>query len=350
MPRAKLNWDAGLLAGCLRSGFVDQYRRRELTAADADAVVELFRVMHEADEDDQPFDEDDYRLALESPLRTPGIQDNIGVFDGEHLIAVAWVWRETVGDPAHWMHTEGGVHPGYRGRGIGTSLLHWQESVAPAIHDRHFPECRLELSVGALEHVRGARELFENEGYTPERWFFDMTRSENAPLDKLRIPEGLEIETLSEATRGPLRLVHNNAFLDHWRGTPFLEDEWEQWMVHGKVRPELSYILRDTVDGAVAGYVVSSYSEARYELTGVRDIHFDLIGTARAYRKRGVATALITHAVRESRKQGYQTASLGVDAENPSGALGVYERCGFVCDKKFVLYNKLLRAAKGAVS
>lgn len=281
---------------------------------------------------------------LNGPLNEPDLDTAVGYFDGDRLVACAGVLRESSAGEAHWMHTFGGVHPDYRGRGIGTDILRWQQELAPVIHARHFPEARLELSVVAWADNKGALELFEHEGFTAERYFFEMHRPEGRPVDGPRIPEGLAIETLTKDVRGPLRLVQNEVFLDHWHGSPFSEEEWEGWIGQDTMRPDLSFLLRDTANGAIAGYLVASFPEAKFLETGVREIHFNLIGTARPYRGRGVASALIAHAVLESRKQGYQTASLGVDAENPSGALGVYERAGFECKKKSVSYSKVLSA------
>jgi ribosomal protein S18 acetylase RimI-like enzyme len=323
------------------------YTQRALTETDAAAYVELVRAMNEADGDEGRMAEADYLYLLNHPLGVPDLDDFTGFFDGDRLVAGGWVARSTSADPAHWMVSDGGVHPDYRGRGIGTALLRWQEALAPVIHERFHPGTRLELCSSAMDGNTGARALFAHEGYAAERWFFEMRRPEGAPEEEPRIPEGLVLETLGEQMYEPLRLVHNEVFRDHWRGTPEEEQEWGHWIGREKVRPQLSFLLRDGANGAVAGYLVSSFSEAEFAETGVRDIHFNLIGTARPYRKRGVASALIAHAVRESRRQGYQTASLGVDAENPSGALGVYESNGFECVHKFVIYNKVLREAAG---
>jgi ribosomal protein S18 acetylase RimI-like enzyme len=41
-----------------------------------------------------------------------------------------------------------------------------------------------------------------------------------------------------------------------------------------------------------------------------------------------VAAALLAHVLRAARGLGYDTSSLTVDAQNPTGARGVYERAG----------------------
>ena len=48
------------------------------------------------------------------------------------------------------------------------------------------------------------------------------------------------------------------------------------------------------------------------------------------HRGRGLASALLARVLAAARDEGYRTASLNVDTANPTGALGVYERAGFV--------------------
>ncbi|MGI8867321.1 MAG: GNAT family N-acetyltransferase [Mycobacteriales bacterium] len=54
-----------------------------------------------------------------------------------------------------------------------------------------------------------------------------------------------------------------------------------------------------------------------------------IVGTAREWRGRGVASALIAASLQAARDNGIGIVSLGVDRENPTGAVGVYERMGF---------------------
>lgn len=74
------------------------------------------------------------------------------------------------------------------------------------------------------------------------------------------------------------------------------------------------------------------------EATGIRDAHFMLIGTRSAYRKRGVASALIAHAEHAAKAAGYDQASLTVDSASPTGANGLYERAGFTVTGTHVRY------------
>jgi mycothiol synthase len=82
--------------------------------------------------------------------------------------------------------------------------------------------------------------------------------------------------------------------------------------------------------------LVTMHWAADTAATGVRDAHFMLIGTLREHRNRGVASALIGHALRAAADQGYDRASLNVDSANVLGAPGVFEKAGFTPTARFV--------------
>ena len=105
-------------------------------------------------------------------------------------------------------------------------------------------------------------------------------------------------------------------------------DAWKNKITNHTFRPEVSFLLRGVTNGAPAGMLVTMYWEADTVATGVRDAHFMLIGTVQGYRNRGVASALIGHALRAAADQDYGRASLSVDSANPFGAFGLFEKAG----------------------
>ena len=62
--------------------------------------------------------------------------------------------------------------------------------------------------------------------------------------------------------------------------------------------------------------------------------------TRRPWRRRGLATALIARSLVVLRERGQTSAALGVDADNPSGALGLYEGLGFAVDQRAIALAK----------
>jgi ribosomal protein S18 acetylase RimI-like enzyme len=66
------------------------------------------------------------------------------------------------------------------------------------------------------------------------------------------------------------------------------------------------------------------------------------ISVRRPWRKRGLARALIARSFHVLKAQGMTEAALGVDTENPSGALHLYESMGFRVVKSSASYRKPL--------
>jgi mycothiol synthase len=315
--------------------------QRALTDSDAAAYAALTATIAAAGDNDRREDEATFLFYLNHPDAAPEFEDFQGVFDGDRLVAMAWVLRRAEANPVHWMQSQGGVHPDYLGRGIGTRLVRWQADCARRIHEHHFPGHPMELDTRVPECNTDAPELLVHEGYARERLFFLMRRPAEAPLPEAPLPPGLELEPYADAVSAELRIAYEEAFLEHWHHVRKSAEDWAGLFEQHHARPDLSFLLRDPVNGEIAGFLISSFHEtdAETEAAGRHDVHFSLIGTRAPYRGRGIASALIGHALRESRKAGLGGATLGVDAENP-GALGVYERTGFAVLRRVAVYGR----------
>jgi ribosomal protein S18 acetylase RimI-like enzyme len=92
-------------------------------------------------------------------------------------------------------------------------------------------------------------------------------------------------------------------------------------------RGDLSFVVLDGEE--IAGYTLNYVVESDWGAAGVREGWVGQLGVRRPWRKRGLATALLVRSMEAFRTADLEAATLGVDAENPTGALGVYERVGF---------------------
>jgi ribosomal protein S18 acetylase RimI-like enzyme len=86
----------------------------------------------------------------------------------------------------------------------------------------------------------------------------------------------------------------------------------------------------------IAGYVLA-YDDA---IAG--RVYVGQVGVRQPWRRRGLATAMLSHVMRAAGGVGRTSAALDVDAANPTGAVGVYERVGFETVSRMVTYSRAL--------
>jgi ribosomal protein S18 acetylase RimI-like enzyme len=67
------------------------------------------------------------------------------------------------------------------------------------------------------------------------------------------------------------------------------------------------------------------------------------LGVRPAWRKRGIALALLHHTFAEFHRRGYVAVELDVDSQSLTGALRVYERAGMRAVRQSVTYERELR-------
>jgi mycothiol synthase len=229
---------------------------------------------------------------------------------------------------------EGGVRPDCRHRGIGRALLAWQFQRATAQHAARAPEATWAIQAGAGTADPDAHRLFRRFGLNLVRYFHEMS-APTAGGRAARRPAGLRVTAYAAGLRAAVHQAHAEAFADHWGFEPRPLDDWARRTVGADLfRADLSRVALD--GGQVAGYLLA------YDAAG-GGLHLGQIGTRRPWRKRGLASALVADSLAAAAAAGLATASLGVDADSPTGAVAVYERLGFTAQgAPFACYGREL--------
>ena len=194
------------------------------------------------------------------------------------------------------------------------------------------------LQVRAMATDVGTAALAERLGLVPGRWWSDLVRDLSRPVLPVPMHDGVVLVPLGaefDADRWsePLRRVNTAAFADHWGSAPHEPGAWRHTLAADSFRPAFS--VAATVEDQVVAFVLG------FEFTagsGWRDLYVDTVATLREWRGRGLAGALLAHVLAAGADGGYATSSLTVDAANATGALGVYERSGYVLERKSVTY------------
>jgi mycothiol synthase len=235
----------------------------------------------------------------------------------------------------------GGVHPRHRRRGLGRFLLSWQEARArQKMATRCEPLPRL-LRVHCYDNEHDRIALFCRLGFEPYRYFYQMRRDLSQPIPEPVLPAGLRLVNWSPAYDRATLEAFNEAFADHWGSQPQTAEQWRLFMVgRDSFRPDLSFLVLDGEE--VAGFALNFLSPEENERQGLREAWVGDLGVRRPWRKQGVATALLCLSMRAFRAVGMDYAALGVDTENPTGALRLYERLGFVPVRRSIAFGKLI--------
>ena len=223
----------------------------------------------------------------------------------------------------------------------GSSLAEAMRTRALKAHGERYPRLSALLTLTGLSDNAAQAQLMADIGLLPERWGFTMrAHLSDLPATSAMVPEGLELRRYDDSYAAAMHAAHNAAFVDHPNFTPWSDSMWKQWVTESRnFRPEVSFVVVDPAKPEeVVAYVQSSEYDAYQQTTGRREAYVGKVGTRREYRGRGLASTLLAHALRAYRDAGYDEASLDVDSENPTGALGIYRRAGFEVEKRFTDY------------
>jgi len=306
---------------------------RPLRESDAAAWARLMAAIAGADgdEDASHASEAEVGESFGDPYRD--YEDgSAGIFDGRELIGYGVLTSRPVAEPRHEMRFSGGVHPSFRGKGLGGELLDWAERAARPLHTERFPGRPLSLQSGCVSANTAAVVLHEAHGYQWVRAFQVMFRDLSSPIAQAGLADGLRAEEFTAQRSEDARLVRNEAFRDHWGSTEVPAESWARMRSAGSFRPAYSFVV---YEGSEPLGMLISHDHGS-------DLYIALIGTRTAGRKRGIGTALLSRVLTRAKADGYATASLSVDADSLTGAVGLYERIGFTTKISWSVYDKPL--------
>ena len=240
----------------------------------------------------------------------------------------------------------GHVLPQWRHKGIGSTLLRFSEErhsqIATALKESgQIPPdtaCLLDTFVRSGEVERSA--LLERRGYQVVRYANDMLRPDLENIPDLPLPPGVEVRPVQPEHVRLIWEATNEAFRDHWGYIPDPWEEFERLQNESDFDPTLWRVAWQ--GDQVAGMVLSFINKEENKVNGRKRGYTENICVRRPWRKQGLAKALIALSLRALKERGMTEAGLGVDAENTSGALHLYEHMGFRVIKRNTIYRKQL--------
>lgn len=249
-----------------------------------------------------------------------------------------WWQQETEGKRLyqHFVH----LLPEWRGKGIRRAMLRHNERRLHQIACDHPSDGPRLLQAWTSDTEHHWQALLEEEGYKPVRYGFSMVRPDLKEIPDLPLPEDVEVRPVPPEQVRAVWLAAREAFRDHWG---YSEDEWsyehwKEWQESPTYNPALWQVA--WAGDEVAGMVLNFINEEENEEYGRLRGYTETICVRRPWRRQGVAKALIARSLQVLKAQGMAEAALGVDADNPNGALQLYRSMGFRVVKEFTTYRK----------
>jgi mycothiol synthase len=237
--------------------------------------------------------------------------------------------------------TWGHVHPELRRRGLGRALLreNLRRATERAADDP--ADQAVEARSHAEESEAGHRALLENHGFEPIRWFFLMRRATGGDVPDAPLPDGLELRPVTADQHRAIFDAEREAFRDHWSSREQTEEDFKLTFGREELDTDLWVVAwdGDEIAGVVQNWI---WADENAQL-GVARGWLEHISVRRPWRRRGLGRAITAESLRRLAAAGMTEAVLGVDAENPTGALGLYEGLGFEVYQRAVSYRRELR-------
>ncbi len=309
---------------------MEDVHARAYRADDATAVADLINVASKAGGGHGGHIAAEIEDVINNEVRDPATDTLVITGAQDRLVAAALVPLPPAG--GYRVELIGAVHPDRRGMGIGRELLAWQLDRAAVCHAEVAPGAEWLAEVVAGVADTSASRLYERFGFTVGRYFLEMT-APTTPPPGATPAEGVRIAPYDHDHDRQLYAVHTTAFRDLWGYQDRDFESWAALTVRSETfLPTLSRLA--LVGDEIVGYVLP-YGD------GVPGrLYLGHVGTAESWRRRGVASALLADVLSAAGRAGYTHAALDTDADNPTGAAGIYTKVGFVVDQRIVAYRK----------
>jgi mycothiol synthase len=179
-----------------------------------------------------------------------------------------------------------------------------------------------------------AKAAIERAGYRPIRYGFRMLMELDGELPEPQWPDGFTVRPYRENDAEHFYRVHQESFADTWDFTTEPFEPWSHWFMGSAFQPEHWFIVEH--GGSPAAIAMCHISETEERTGWVR-----ILGVVPAHRRRGLALALLRHVFRHFAALGMKRVVLGVDGENPTGAVALYERAGMSVLRRNVTYERV---------
>ena len=191
------------------------------------------------------------------------------------------------------------------------------------------------LKIWTPEGAVSWRGVIESRGYTLHHHSLRMVAELETEPPEPVWPDGVSVRTFrGEDDERDVYEVQEETFADQRDFTPESFEDWRHWSQREPFDPGLWFLAFD-------GDELTGISLCRGEWAADAELGWvSVLGVRRPWRRRGLGSALLLHSFRELRARGKKRVGLGVAADNPTGAVRLYERVGMTAQRRILWYEK----------
>jgi GNAT superfamily N-acetyltransferase len=259
----------------------------------------------------------------------------LGGFDRAGVLRAAGIlhlWPATNTIVVH-----GAVDSSWSGRGIGGSLMAWQEGRARQLLGDLPGDGRVRMLAYVAESAPNQRRLLMAAGFSQMRSVYKMRRDLEAPIPCWNLPDNLKWRPLERVDPESVRQAHNEATANAWAPGPIYPSLWQKrW---SEYRPELSCVALDPAEGRVAGYVLALVQRPTSQLTPRSEATIHRLAVVPGYRQRGIGRALMSRALNQFADDGRRFAAAPLDPAMPHSGRAMFEDFGFSPGVRSIVYG-----------
>lgn len=309
-------------------------------APDYTAFQKVYMACSKADQYERVITVEDLERQYRHLVNCDPQTDVLVVEINNEVVGYSRVWWDKENDGIYYYLTFGFLMPAWRKMGIRAAQLRWSENRMREIAANQPGKNASFFRTWAQDNEEDWLRIIGDVGFTPERYFYSMVRPDLENIPDLALPAGLEVRSVQPEDYRKVWKAEEEAFRDHWGATEWKEEWYQEWIESPTFTPGLWQVAwdRDEVAGGVLNYIDVNENKSMQRKRGYTEDIF----VRRPWRRRGLAKALIANSLKVLKAQGMEEAALGVDTENPSGALGLYEVMGFRQYRREIAFKKPL--------
>lgn len=220
----------------------------------------------------------------------------------------------------------------FRESGVWGNMVSQNERCLREIADEHLPVPQCFYQAWAGDNQLDWMAVLESSGYQVVRRFNNMLYTLDE-IPNIPLPVGFEIRPVEPEN---LRSVWEaqremNAGLFENVAEDWLDEKYPAWLENPANHVHCWQVAWESTPhgGRLAGMMSAHFDEKENEERNRKHGYTEHIYVRPQWRGLGLASALISRSLQVLKQQGMTEAELGVDSENESAALRLYQRLGY---------------------